>query len=347
MKICSMLMKQRGETIKAFTNWLSHAVPPELGKGKWSVPDASQRLREKLAATQDVAERTKVELVALDWLHELTRANIKRGRVFELDEVLTQGHADCLGYARVIGMLGTWFGLDIGVVDIVIDNAGRYVPHSTNLLTLSDKRLQLVDLWYGSKNINHRRVGVQVKEQGTWRVEDIEWPERDRWEEVRPLPLGCVEAITWYIRGNRHLGRGIGHAEERELDEAIECYDAAIKLYPTNARLHFNRAVAYENKGDRARAARDYAQALRDESSQVRVFAREHEEIVQLIELDRLGIGSREQEMYLLRKGFISGEETALKEIAERYGDSENQIEQTISRIEARLGSQPLISPSP
>ena len=155
---------------------------------------------------------------------------------------------------------------------------------------------------------------------------------------VRALPPQCVEAITWYIRGNRHLGRGTRASEGKELDKAIECYDAAIRLYPANARLYFNRAVAYENKGEKERAERDYAEALKDEASQIRVFAREYEEIVQLIELDRLGIGFREQEIYLLRKGFITGEEVSLKDIASKYRASEEKVAQLVSRIEAGLG---------
>jgi len=61
--------------------------------------------------------------------------------------------------------------------------------------------------------------------------------------------------------------------------------------------------------------------------------------IIGLIELDRAKIGTKEQEIYLLRKGFITGEEIASADIARQYGISENQVDRIISAIEAKLDS--------
>lgn len=169
-------------------SWLKNIPSEEIDRilARWSLPppkgltqsykslkDVADWVKEKLGRTQDAEERTRIELEALDWLYDLVRRNIKRGRIFELSEVLNEGYADCLGYAKVLSLLGGQFGLDIGVVDVVIDNGGRHVPHPINIISLSNKRHQLIDFWYGSKNINHQRIGALVKEDG-WEIRDIE-----------------------------------------------------------------------------------------------------------------------------------------------------------------------------
>lgn len=325
-------MKRLGD--EAIARWSLPPLPPELGEGGLGLPDITRRVRQRLASISEITEKAALELIVLDWLYRAIRANIKRGRVFELSEVLAQGYADCQGYAVAFELIGPWLGLDIGVADVVVDNAGRYVPHSCNLLRLSDGSLRLVDCWYGSRDINHRRVGVQVKEEGGWRVVDIDWAEHEKWEDIRPLPPQCVEAVAWYIRGNRYLREGISHGDQEELARAIECYSTGIRLYPGNSRLYFNRAVAYESRREAERAQQDYAEALKDEESQGRVLAREHEEVVQLIELDRLGVSLEEQEIYLLRKGFITGEELSPGDIARIRGSPVEEIERTLSRVE-------------
>lgn len=323
---------------QAIARWSLPPLPPELGEGGLSLGDIARRVRRRLASISEITGKAALELIVLDWLYRAIRANIKRGRVFELEEALAQGYADCQGYAVVFELIGLWFGLDLGVADVVMDNAGRYVPHSCNLLQLSDGGRRLVDCWYGSRDINHRRVGLQVKEEGGWRVMDIDWAEREKWEDIRPLPPQCVEAIAWYIRGNRYLREGLSHGDQEELARAIECYSTGIRLYPGNSRLYFNRAVAYENRREAEKAQQNYAGALKNEASQVRVFAREHEEVVQLIELDRVGIGLEEQEIYLLRKGFITGEEMSPAEIARIRGSPVEEIEQVLARIEGVSG---------
>jgi transglutaminase/protease-like cytokinesis protein 3 len=98
----------------------------------------------------------------MNWVYGTIRLNIKRGRLFGTDKVLSQGEADCLGYAHLFQQLGRRLSLDTGIVEVVIDNAGRPVPHVVNIFRLSDKRIRFIDLWYGSTNVRHRRIGLMV-----------------------------------------------------------------------------------------------------------------------------------------------------------------------------------------
>ncbi|MFC2002625.1 hypothetical protein ACFLV4_01580 [Chloroflexota bacterium] len=306
------LKRATSEQIEAaLSRWTLPQIPesvcPEIKvpKTEFNVVSLSRPIQKKLTLTHRVEEKAAVELAIVDWLYHLVRANIKRGRVFELGDVLSRGYADCLGYAKLLCWLGKKFAVDISIVEVIIDNGGRYLPHYINLVKLAHSERRFVDMWYGSTNIRHQRIGAQVKVKGRWKIEDLGWNELERVKEIKGLPDKAVDGITYYIIGNRHLEKGIAGLSE-ELDKAIECYDLAIKLYPS-ARFYFNRAVAFENKGKCSHAKRDYARAFKDEASIARILAREHDEITGLTELDRKGIGLQEQERYLLHKGFITG----------------------------------------
>lgn len=287
-------------------------------------------VRRTLANIQRSRYQGQIEAKIIDWLYDFIRANVKRGRVFDLREVLRQGSADCVGYAKLFTLMGRLYGLDVGVIEVVTDNGGRHVPHTAALVRCKNQRLRFVDLWYGSKNIRHKRVGLQVKRGETWRIEDLELKELSDLEEVCYLPDICVDAITLYIQGNRHLAR-------QELDYAIKCYSEAIRLYPSNARFFYNRAIAYENLGEHQKAKVDYAQALRDEAGITRLLDREHDEVISLIDLDAKGIGNLAQQMYLHYKGFVTGKEVAPASVAKRFGLSEMETRAILSSVEDEL----------
>jgi len=299
---------------------------------RWNIPEIPKN-------SSDQTTEGKARLS--NWLYDLVRQNVKRGRIFQLRDVLLHQQADCLGYAKLLRLVGKRFALDIGIVEVVIDNAGRYTPHYVNLVKLSSDKWQFMDGWYGSRDIKHRRIGAQVKEGGSWRIEDLGWNELEEVEDIRGLPQKAVDGITYYILGNRHLEKGIRDTSREELDMAIAHYSKAINLYSGYARAYFNRAIAYENKREHDKASLDYAQALRDESSQIRVLAREHEDVIGLIQLGRAEIGTKEQEIYLLKKGFMTGQQVASVDIAKHYGMSESKMSKIISAIEGQLVATP------
>ena len=311
----------------------SQAVKETLSH--WDIPESSPVAN----TTQMTGGELEPELAMSNWLYDVVRRNIKRGRVFQLKDVLLHRQADCLGYAKLMDYLGQGFALNTGIIEVVIDNSGRYISHYVNLVKLSSGRLQFMDLWYGSRNVKHRRIGAEVKEDERWWVRDLDWGDLEKVEDIRGLPATSVDGITYYILGNRHLERGIRGAHRRDLDRAIASYKKAIHLYPGYARAYFNRAIAYENEGKQKEASLDYAEALRDEASQIRVLAREHEDVIKLMELDRAEIGAKEQEIYLLHNGFITSEQVASVYISKQYEISTGEVDKIIATVEAKIGS--------
>jgi tetratricopeptide (TPR) repeat protein len=331
---------------KALQTWQTPPLPRRSGPSgarrqqdstPW--PELGELAKSRLSAIEDNHARARMELSLIDWLYETIRLNIKRGRLFEIDRVLSNAEADCLGYAKLFQQLGKRFGLDIGIVEVVVDNAGRLVPHVVNIARLSDERTRFIDLWYGSKNVHHRRQGLMVKQRGRWSMVDVDRRELRRFTEVKGLPPRCIDAIASYMIGNRHLEHGIRLSNRNELHDAILCYTKAIARYPQNARLYFNRAVAHENMGNEKAAEADYAVALRNKASRIRVQARQYDEVVRLIALDQTGASARDQEMYLLRKGFITGRAVSLERIAAKYHACAEEVNEITTHIEALLFS--------
>ena len=272
--------------------------------GKERFAEVSRLFQSNLDEIKSNRSRSRIVLALVDWLCDFVRMNVKRGRVFDLRQVLKEGRTDCVGYNKLLTLLGRLCGLDMGVVEVLIDNAGRYVPHTATLLKLPDGRLRFIDLWYGSQNIKHRRLGLQVKHGNLWRIEDVDFKDSSGPEEVSYLPDACVDAITLYIRANRHLN-------QRGFADAVKLYSRALKLYPGNPRFYYNRAIAYENLGEPEKASADYARSLRDEASLIRILATEHEETTALIALDSKSIDGLAQEIYLLARGFVTGRKTS------------------------------------
>jgi len=307
----------------ALADWHIPELPAELGGvaiHKPCLEAINVLIRQGLSTYAE--DRGQIQIAVVDWLYHLIRSNIKRGRAFELDEVLSARRADCLGYARLFSALGHKLGIELGIVEVLIDNAGHYVPHHVNLLTLYDGTYRLLDAWYGSMNINHQRIGALVN----GRPRDMDRDEFSGIHDLKGLPDSCIEAITLYIRGNWCL-------ERDELDKAIRYYSEAIELYPGNSRAFYNRALVHERKGETDKAEADYAQALMDESSLVRVLATT-EELEKLIRLDEKGISEEEQDIYLWHRGFKTGVQVGYEEIGRRHGISSREVEKIISKVE-------------
>ena len=305
-------------------SWHIPELPVEL-KGlvtrELGLEAISLLIRQRLSG--DAQSRSRTEIAVSYWLYCLVRSNVKRGRAFELDEVLATGRADCLGYAKLFSTLATRFGLELGIIEVLIDNAGRYVPHHVNLLNLSGGTHRFIDAWYGSRDISHRRIAALVN----GRLRDIDREELGGAHDLKGLPDHCVDAITLYVKGNRCL-------EKDELDEAMKHYSEAIKQYPNNSRAFYNRAIAHERRGETEKAKSDYSQALKDEASLIRVLA-VTDELEGLIRLDEEGIGEEEQDIYLWHNGFKTGVRAGYEEIGQKYSIAPDDVKMIISQIES------------
>jgi tetratricopeptide (TPR) repeat protein len=322
---------QEGQFIKALSSWLKIALPAELNRqiGTRETQDfweTGRLISQKLDSTRSSRTKAILEKLTAGWLYDFIRLNIKRGRFFNLREVSNTGLADCLGYAKVFTVLGRYCGLDAGVVEVVIDNRGRIVPHTAVLVRNSGGRKQIIDFWYGSLNIKHRRLGLRVKKENKWTINDLDNRLMNSFEDINYLPDVCVYAITLYVEGNRFL-------KEKQFPYAIAKYSQAIRRYPQNARFYYNRALAYENLGQPEKANKDYARSLRDDADIIRTLATQPVEIVELLRLDEKNIPEVAQQIFLLSRGFITGRKVSAEKIARKMGLSTAEVENILKLL--------------
>jgi hypothetical protein len=304
----------------ALAKWKFPLLPEEIGKGE----PASAILS---FLSGDAIEMTRRQIVVVEWLFRLVRHNVKRGRFFELDRVLANGLADCVGYVKVFRALGERYGLTLGIVGVPVDNAGRYVPHYVSLLNMADCSHRFIDAWYGSTNINHRRITALAG--GV--VRDVTRSELPAVKRLESLPGDCIAAITLYMQGNRLL-------KAHEYHKAICIYTESISKCPDNSRSFFNRAVAYELGGERGKAADDYARAFSDESGLIHVLAN-IEVLEKLIKLDEASISDEKQDVYLWYHGYKTGEPVGYEETGRKCGFTPAAVKTIIKEVDAIVGT--------
>ena len=286
--------------------------------------------RERQEALNCLRFKSNTERRLIHYIYGFIRLNIKRGRIFNLPEVIKTGEADCLGYSKLFTILGRQCGLKAGVVEVIIDNRGYAVPHTAILVNLADGRRQIIDCWYGSENIRHKRLGLRVKSKGRWNVEDIDLLEIKRTEDISFLPDALVDSITLYIEGNRLL-------KAHDYSRAIEKFSEAIVLYPQNSRIYYNRGIGYEHMGQIEKAQTDFARALQDDNALIRILATQPQSVIDLIQLDKNFVSEENQEIYLLNKGFITGRPVPQERIAFKKGIYIEEVGAILTKIEKML----------
>ncbi len=265
------------------------------------------------------------------WLFRLIRKNIKRGRCWNLSDGLTRGSADCLGYAKLFTFLGKAFGLDTGVIEVLRDNRGAYVPHFVSLVNLSDGKKRLVDLWCGSTAIQHRLMTARIAEKGKLALKDLTRAALESTRQVFGLAPEHLSGVDFYVLGNAFL-------EREMLTEAVNCYDLSIWLYPVNTRALLNKAVVLEKMG-KTEQAKDIYEHLFSMTESFPRFLATIEEMESLLDLDERNIEDGDQEIYLLRMGFLTGKRERWVEIAHGLNRSPGEIRKRFKLTLARLKS--------
>jgi tetratricopeptide (TPR) repeat protein len=316
---------------KTIAGWPLPDLPAGLdrlisGTGRRKYAELSRVIREKMMSSPGQQGAARLEKAVIDWLYDFIRLNIKRGPVFDLRQVLRTGSADCLGYGKLFTTLGRLCGLNTGIVEVVVDNRGQSVPHIAILVKPAVGKPRFIDLWYGSTDIRHKRLGLQVKRNARWQVEDVDFREIQEAEEISYLTDACADGITCYIQGNRALKEG-------EYNRAAEKYTEAIKLYPENARPYYNRGIVYERLHQPDKAQADYARAMQDEASLRRILAVQPQDVVDLMQLDQRFIPDLDQQIYLMHAGFFSGRRIAPAQIAKKLDIPVDEVEAVLAMM--------------
>ena len=316
---------------ESFKKW---KIPTELPLG-FDAPSVcpldqlAEISRSYLISLLEKGKKVSAEGKLVDWLCRVIRNNIKRGKYWNLSDVLSWDSADCLGYAKLFSFLGRAFGLDTGVIEVLQDNRGAYVPHFVSLVNLSDGKKKLVDLWCGSTAIKHRLMTARIEEKEKLVLKNLTMAALESATQVCGLAPEHLSGVDFYVLGNSFL-------EREMITEAVNCYDISIWLYPINTRALFNQAIAFERMGKTEKAKENYRRLFSMTQSFLRVLSN-IEEMKSLICLDERKIEDRDQKIYLLRKGFITGKREPWKEIANKLNRSPGEIQKRFKLTLVRL----------
>ena len=122
------------------------------------------------------------------------------------------------------------------------------------------------------------------------------------------------------------------------ITEAVNCYDLSIWLYPVNTRALFNQAIVFERMGKTEKAKENYGRLFSMRQSFPRLLAN-IEEMESLLYLDERKIEDLDQEIYLLRKGFVTGRKEPWREIANRLNRTPGEVRNRFNLALAKLRS--------
>ena len=232
--------------------------------------ELQEKVKTALAEASTIDEKSAIEKKIADGLFEFILRNIAYEEdAFDLDKILKQEEANCLGYSLLYMILGNKLGLGnvIGVVDVEIDKYDRKVVHSANIVRFSNGKWHLKDLAYEDTWCKHQRIRTRVKtdndKEYKIRSVDINWDEntcaytnhegqaRDK-VDIIGLSKNSVKADVFYSIGKN----------TDDLDEKIEAYEKVIELEPKEGRGYYALGGAYDEKGDYDKAIEAYQKAI-------------------------------------------------------------------------------------
>ena len=93
--------------LTSLSSWQLPAIPNEFKVDRIAtLEQASGTIRSTVNQKRDIWSNSKIQLLAAEWLCEFVRQNVKRGRAFQLIDIVATRRADCLGYSKLLSTLG-------------------------------------------------------------------------------------------------------------------------------------------------------------------------------------------------------------------------------------------------
>ncbi len=88
--------------------------------------------------------------------------------------------------------------------------------------------------------------------------------QRKKWFiAVTAISLAIIAYFVFgFMRGVSCYNRGAAHMAKDEYDQAIACFDKAIRIEPSFAEAYCNRGTAYYEKGQYDAAVADFGKAI-------------------------------------------------------------------------------------
>jgi tetratricopeptide (TPR) repeat protein len=191
----------------------------------------------------------------------------KKLKCFDLDLVVKEKKAQCLGYTQLFYILGNSMGLTIQAIDVLEHSEGMPVGmcHTACEVGLHNGKAMQVDLTlrdYVSKTFTFTKE--YDKAGNYWDLKD----KKNRLKIHKRIQLLDKNGLVGGICYNR----GTTYAESGKFTEAILDFNKAIELNPKCAVAYYNRGTAYAKSGKFTEANSDNNKAIELNSNNAEAY---------------------------------------------------------------------------
>jgi tetratricopeptide (TPR) repeat protein len=207
-----------------------------------------------------IADAAKAEECVAAEIARLIKDNLScSDEFFELDDVIRNKQASCLGYTQIFYILSNSVGLPAIPINVVELQTPGPLPtgaaHVSCIVRLSDDRTIMLNLvpdgFVSGPFIMEEKF---TKIGNYWQLKDKDNP-LNIYRKIRLLDRDGLLAYIYSNRGNVYASAG-------QFNQSISDYTGAIKLNPDFAEAYNNRGIAYRNTGQLKQAIADYTKAI-------------------------------------------------------------------------------------
>jgi tetratricopeptide (TPR) repeat protein len=177
----------------------------------------------------------------------------------DLQDVLAEKKANCVGYVQIFHVLAQCVGLHTRPVLVWELQRSEEIrieeQHVCTLITLADGKVAFLDLALPGVNSQPFEFETVYRSQGsTFELRTNNHPE-NMYQEIELLDINGLKAIVCN-------SRGVAYASSQQFDRAIQSYDQAIALNHGCVMAWNNRGVAHQQLGNLDCALVDYSKAI-------------------------------------------------------------------------------------
>ena len=248
-------------------NWTGFWGNPLLYSWKGELSNAKEKYegnklaRVEIKITKKLSKKIKKEIQEYETLK------------WDLEDVIKDKEANCLGYTQLFFILGEVVGLPVEPVDVIEseESSGygdfswrlgasetKHNTHVACLVNLSNEQIVFVELSASSPVISKPLIlAKKYEKNGTYMEAKYRYDYREILYYTRIRLYGKDGLIS-----SIHNSRACDYEKMGDYEMAMSDYTEAIKIDPKNVNAYNNRGRIYISQGDYEMAISDYTRAI-------------------------------------------------------------------------------------
>ncbi|MCB1195861.1 GNAT family N-acetyltransferase, partial [bacterium] len=229
------------------------SVPPMIAEfidrstaelGYVDIRNIQQAVSRTLRQSSDDAYKTELEKQVVQWVRSLLRENISPAEgVTQLQDIIQQKCANCLGFSKLFDAVSTQFGLNVTKTVMDFSVEGHKELHAANIVRYSDGTTELIEvvdsnhLYTSGQNVAFNGIVVRKLSDDKWNYAVISLDElaSSKHGTIKGLARKTVDAFSYIMRAAAIMENG---SVEQALSPMLKAYE----LNPDVPYIAFNTA---------------------------------------------------------------------------------------------------------